>query len=158
MARRPFSLIALALVSVVIWASTTGASPRIKFPGSKCHTFRIALKDKRGCGYTIDKPRQFLSHKAIERRNRFGIAIDSTDLPVSYQYLRQIGTEGLRIIGTSKWNNTVLVNCTDTMRLYNRQATAVPVAQGYREAQQVRHCHRLHRPARELPIPQADRH
>ena len=114
MAQRPFLLLALALVSAVVWASTTGASPRIKFPGSKSHTFRIALKDKRGCGYSIDKPKQFLSHKAIERRNKFGIAIDSTDLPVSYKYLRLIGSEGVRIIGNSKWNNTVLVNCTDS--------------------------------------------
>ena len=114
MAQRPFLLLALALVSAVVWASTIGASPRIKFPGSKSHTFRIALKDKRGCGYSIDKPKQFLSHTAIERRNNFRIAIDSTDLPVSYKYLRLIGSEGVRIIGKSKWNNTVLVNCTDS--------------------------------------------
>ena len=42
------------------------------------------------------------------------------------------------------------------MRLLHRQAEAVPIAQGHREAQQIRNCHRLHRLARKLQIPQAD--
>ena len=114
MSQRPFLLIAFAMMSAVVLAAIHGSSPRVKYPGDKNYTFRVQLKDKRGCGFSIDKPKQFLSHKSIDRRHRFGIAIDSTDLPVSYQYLKEIRSEQLRIIGMSKWNNTVLVNCYDT--------------------------------------------
>ena len=97
---------------------TTGSSPRIKFPGEKCYTYRIELLDKCGSGYSLDKPKQFLSPKAIERRRRLGLKVDSTDLPVSYVYMRQIASDVVRIIGTSKWNNTVLINCTDTTQMH----------------------------------------
>ena len=114
MIRRLVLLITLVCMAAGALPSTTGLSPRIKFPGGKCFSYRIQLRDKRGCGYSLDKPRQFLSHKAIERRRRFGFEVDSTDLPVSYQYIRQIASYGLHVIGTSKWNNTVIVNCSDT--------------------------------------------
>ena len=107
-------LLLIACMAVIARPSTTGSSPRIKFPGEKCYTYRIELRDKRGSGYSLDKPKQFLSPKAIERRRRLGLKVDSTDLPVSYVYMRHIASDVVRIIGTSKWNNTVLINCTDT--------------------------------------------
>ena len=107
-------LLLIACMAVIARPSTTGSSPRIKFPGEKCYTYRIELLDKCGSGYSLDKPKQFLSPKAIERRRRLGLKVDSTDLPVSYVYMRQIASDVVRIIGTSKWNNTVLINCTDT--------------------------------------------
>ena len=44
------------------------------------------------------------------------MGIDSTDLPVSRNYIRTIlqKTDEIAFVGTSKWNNTVLVNCLDT--------------------------------------------
>ena len=45
--------------------------------------YRVYLKDKNYNKYSIDKPQEFLSARAIERRKRQHIAIDSTDLPVS---------------------------------------------------------------------------
>lgn len=111
-------LLLLICLAAVARPSTTGSSPRIKFPGSKCYGYRIQLRDKRGCGFSLDKPRQFLSNKAIERRRRLGIELDSTDLPVSHQYIRQITSDAMRVIGTSKWNNTVIINCCDTSIIY----------------------------------------
>ena len=118
MKRLVFFSFALLCICLAVQAHTQGSSPRIKFPGKKCYSFRIYLKDKRGGTCSIDRPRHFLSPKAIERRQRFNIQIDSTDLPVSRQYIRQImdaAEEGqMKLIGTSKWNNTILVNCPDT--------------------------------------------
>ena len=111
----------LAIFSVIMLAAGCLAAvqhhaPRVKYPGKKCYTYRITLKDKRGGAYAIDKPRQFLSAKAIERRKRQNLKIDSTDLPVSRSYIRNImaTTDEMTLVGTSKWNNTVLINCIDT--------------------------------------------
>ena len=114
--KRIIAIYCLVLVAALAMAATHGTSPRVKYPGKKSYTFRITLADKKGCGYTVEKPRQFLSAKAIERRKRQNLGIDSTDLPVSRNYIRTIlqKTDEIAFVGTSKWNNTVLVNCLDT--------------------------------------------
>ena len=114
--KRIVTIYCIFLVAVCLMASTQGKSPRVKYPWKNSHTFRITLADKKGCGYSIEKPRQFLSAKAIERRKRQNIAIDSTDLPVTRRYVMSIlaKAEESALVGTSKWNNTVVVNLTDT--------------------------------------------
>jgi|GEM_PF-1904811 serine protease AprX len=47
----------------------------------------IRFTDKSNNPYTIDKPSPYVSAKAIERRNRQKIPIDSSNLPVSPAYL-----------------------------------------------------------------------
>lgn len=44
------------------------------------YKFRLKLKDKGKTSYSIEKPEEFLSPRAIERRMKQKIAIDSTDL------------------------------------------------------------------------------
>ena len=126
-----FRLITCLLVAVICQIpSNVSASTRKKYPGGKCYIWRYALKDKQGSSYSLEHPGRWLSHKAVERRKRQGIAIDSTDLPVSAKYLRQIENSlSLRqqgekrskaewvIVGTSRWNNTVLVRSNDTTLL-----------------------------------------
>lgn len=98
-----------------------------KYPGGKYFIYRYTLKDKQGSPYSIDHPGRWLTHKSVERRKRQGLAVDSTDLPVSSKYLRQIEKVSAEtakhnkkrssewiIIGTSRWNNTVLVRSNDT--------------------------------------------
>lgn len=82
---------------------------RKKFPGGKQYVFRIELTDKHGTPYSISKPEEFLSQKAIERRKKQHCKIDITDLPISPQYLATIEKECGKIVSKSKWNNTVLV-------------------------------------------------
>jgi len=108
-----------------------GNSPRmIKYPGGKFYIYRYTLKDKQGSAYSIEHPGRWLSHRSIERRRRQGLSIDSTDLPVSQKYLRMMekaiaetnkgrkrGSTENTIIGTSRWNNTVLVRANDTIIL-----------------------------------------
>lgn len=110
--------------------ANAGSSTRKKYPGGKCYIWRYTLKDKQGSSYSLDHPGRWLSHKAIERRRRQGLSLDSTDLPVSTRYLRQMeislnqrdaGEKRSKsewvIVGTSRWNNTVLVRSNDTTLL-----------------------------------------
>ena len=126
-----FRLITCLLVAVICQIpSNVSASTRKKYPGGKCYIWRYTLKDKQGSPHSLEHPGRWLSHKAVERRKRQGIALDSTDLPVSAKYLRQIENslsqrqQGERrskaewvIVGTSRWNNTALVRSNDTTLL-----------------------------------------
>lgn len=78
----------------------------------------IRLSDKKGTGYSLSQPTGFLSPKAINRRTRYNINIDSTDLPVSAAYLDSIRKSGpVTIISTSRWLNQVLIQTTDAAAL-----------------------------------------
>lgn len=79
----------------------------------KPYKYRIELTDKAHSSYSIEKPEAYLSSRAIERRVKRGIAIDSTDLPVSDTYVKQLTGEGGRLVAVSKWNNTVLMEVPD---------------------------------------------
>ena len=73
------------------------------------YMMRLSLLDKQGTRYSLQNPEAFLSRRALERRVRQHLALDSTDLPVSQLYLDRIGARGARIVSKSKWNNSVLV-------------------------------------------------
>ena len=122
-----YGLIACFVLSWVMVPAIADTSQKAKYPGGKYYIWRYTLKDKQGSPYAIAHPSRFLSHKSIERRKRQGLELDSTDLPVSSRYLRLIektSAETIRemkkrsaewtIIGTSRWNNTVLVRANDT--------------------------------------------
>lgn len=70
---------------------------------------RVMLTDKRGTTYSLDAPEQYLSWRSLERRRRQGIAVDSTDLPISPIYIDSLRGRGMDIVCMSKWNNCVLV-------------------------------------------------
>ena len=80
----------------------------------KVYMYRVALSDKSGTPYTLDHPQAFLSEKAIERRARQHLAVDSTDLPISPKYLKLLAECGGEVVSRSKWNNTAVIRTTDT--------------------------------------------
>lgn len=73
------------------------------------YRYRVQLKDKALTTFRLDRPEEFLSSRSVERRMRQGLEVDSTDLPVCAAYLRRLEEQGGRIVSSSKWNNTVLV-------------------------------------------------
>lgn len=78
------------------------------------YKYRVYFKDKKQSDYSLKRPEEFLSQKSIERRRRQGLKLNATDLPVSKAYLRGVGQTGVRVLLVSKWNNTAVVECTDT--------------------------------------------
>ncbi len=75
--------------------------------------YRISLRDKASTEYSLEHPEAFLSGKAISRRTRQRLAVDSTDLPVCGSYIRQIRDMGAHIVVAGKWDNFVTVSCND---------------------------------------------
>ena len=76
--------------------------------------YRVTLRDKAQTEYSLQRPEEFLSAKALERRARQGISVDSTDLPVCRTYIDKVKELGARIVVTGKWENFITVSCNDT--------------------------------------------
>ncbi|HEX5170567.1 MAG TPA: S8 family peptidase [Cyclobacteriaceae bacterium] len=76
--------------------------------------YMVFFKDKTGTPYTISAPEQFLSARAIERRNRQGIAVNERDMPVVPGYVQAIKDLGVEVMYPTRWMNGVLVQCPST--------------------------------------------
>jgi len=108
--RRLLFLFALWLCAVAVCdGATWPPMKKRKNAEPKSYIYRFELKDKDGTTGRLEQPQKFLSRKSLERRRRQGLPLDSTDLPVSKRYLKLLKAGGARIVGMSKWNNTVLV-------------------------------------------------
>jgi len=84
----------------------------------------ITFKDKLGTPYQLNKPEEFLSKRALDRRIRQAIPLDQTDLPVSPVYTDTLVGHGLKLIHTSKWLNGATVATADTALI--RQIAKLP--------------------------------
>jgi hypothetical protein len=80
--------------------------------------YLISFKDKAGTSFSLSNPTQFLSQRAIERRTRYNIAIDSTDIPVNANYIESVRQSGnITILNVSRWLNQISIFTTDAAAL-----------------------------------------
>ena len=98
-------LVAMACAGMAggVWADV----PRYKY--------RVRFTDKSLTAFSIERPEAYLSARALARRERQGIAVDSADLPVCTAYIQAVVREGAVPVCTSKWNNTLLVASDDSL-------------------------------------------
>jgi hypothetical protein len=76
--------------------------------------FIIKFKNKEATSFTLADPSAYLSSRAIDRRTRYNISIDSSDLPVPSSYITQIkNIPGVTVLNVSKWLNALSVDTTD---------------------------------------------
>jgi serine protease AprX len=74
----------------------------------------IYLKDKGNNTFSISNPSAYLSQRAVDRRTKYNIPIDSLDLPVTASYVTQIrNVPNVTILNVSKWLNAVSVRITN---------------------------------------------
>jgi len=77
----------------------------------------IRFADKKGTPYSLLRPEEFLSVRAIERRKLFGVGIDSTDLPVNPLYINEVIATGVQFHSSSKWLNGITILSSDSFPL-----------------------------------------
>lgn len=78
----------------------------------------VQFKNKGSNPYSLTNPLAYLSQRAIDRRTKYSIPLDSTDLPVTPQYIDSIRLAGaVLILNTSKWLNSVSIKTTDAAAL-----------------------------------------
>ena len=80
-------------------------------------TYLVTFKDKNNTEYSIDKPEEFLSERAINRRQKYNIPITEQDIPVNKNYIKQVKDLGFEIYAVSKWFNHVVVYTEDSILL-----------------------------------------
>lgn len=74
----------------------------------------VRFKNKGGTPHTIATPSTYLSQRAIDRRVKYNIAIDSTDLPVTPSYISQVSAvSNVTLLNVSKWLNAVTIQTSD---------------------------------------------
>lgn len=71
----------------------------------------VYLKDKANSSFSVSAPEKFLSKRSIDRRKSQNIALNELDIPVNSSYLGQIISAGAKVLGTSKWLNATLIEC-----------------------------------------------
>lgn len=78
------------------------------------NTYVIKFKDKNNSKYSIEKPKEFLSEAAVERRKKNNIAITEQDIPVNEEYINELKNLGFEIYAVSKWFNLAVVYSEDS--------------------------------------------
>lgn len=72
--------------------------------------YAVYFKYKPQTTFSLSKPQEFLTQKAIDRRTREGILADSLDLPISKKYVDAVRVKADYLLYDSKWlNASVLV-------------------------------------------------
>jgi len=74
----------------------------------------VQLKHKGATTYSLANPSPYLSQRAIDRRARYNVSVDSTDLPVPSSYISQIQSNpNVTVLNVSRWLNAVAIQTTD---------------------------------------------
>jgi hypothetical protein len=107
---------------VLLGIIPAGINAQIPFEQTAPSKYRIVFTNKQNSPFTADAPEQFLSQRAIERRQKQDIPFKNNDLPVSPVYIDSIRNTGAKILTISKWFNSLTVEVQDTTVL-NRIAS-----------------------------------
>lgn len=79
------------------------------------YRFRVYLKDKGMSDFSVDKPGDYLSEKAIARRLKRNIAVTESDLPIAPNYIDSLTVAGATPVVQSRWLATVVMESTDSL-------------------------------------------
>lgn len=78
----------------------------------------VEFSDKNDIPYSLDKPHEFLTERAIERRQKSGVPIDFYDLPVNYEYVKTLADHvSGEVYYTSRWFNGAMIRVTGDFRV-----------------------------------------
>lgn len=100
---RPFVLLFIVLLSAPAAAQDTETTGM----------YFIGFTDKTGTAYRVEQPGEFLSARALERRQKVGTPVTELDLPIAEDYERRVADLGAVIWLRSRWMNGVVVAAND---------------------------------------------
>ncbi len=93
----------LLLLSTILTSGYSQFSKRVVF-----------FTDKNETPFSLANPTAYLSARAVERRTKYNISVDSTDLPLITRYVDSIVKAGtVTLLGRSRWLNAVIIQTTD---------------------------------------------
>ncbi|MEI9947232.1 MAG: S8 family peptidase [Chitinophagaceae bacterium] len=81
---------------------------------SQSTRYIVRFKHKGATSFTLSNPAPYLSQRAIDRRTRYNITIDSADLPVPSSFITAIkNIPNVTVLNISRWLNAVTILTTD---------------------------------------------
>ncbi|GAA4323765.1 S8 family peptidase [Flaviaesturariibacter amylovorans] len=97
--------------------------------GAEAQTrYLVKFRNKGFNTHSLANPATYLSQRSIDRRTRYAIAYDSTDLPVTPRYLDSLrSVPNVTILNASKWLNQVSIRTTDAAAI--ARINAMPFVQ-----------------------------
>ncbi|WP_207632563.1 S8 family serine peptidase [Foetidibacter luteolus] len=110
----------LILTVILVWCVTVTFSQYDKWI--------VRFTDKHNSSFDVSSPSAYLSEKAIARRGKHNIPIDSSDLPVNTAYVTGLAAiANVKVLSTSRWLNQALIECSDEASL--QQIKQLPFVQ-----------------------------
>lgn len=76
--------------------------------------YRVQFTDKNNSPYSFSNPQEFLTQRAIDRRENMNIAINESDIPIVQAYIDSLTVAGATVLNRSRWFNTATILLTDT--------------------------------------------
>ena len=88
------------------------------------YKFAVEFTDKDHTPYSIDHPEAFLSQRAIDRRIKYYIDYNESDLPIDPAYISNVlsATNDAQLIIQVKWINTIIISLEDPDHIANINA------------------------------------
>lgn len=77
----------------------------------------LEFTDKQNTPFSLNKPEEFLSQRAIDRRIQQKILVTEQDIPVNKAYTDSLLEFNLEVVLVSKWMNGAMIRCADTNTL-----------------------------------------
>jgi serine protease AprX len=74
----------------------------------------VRFRNKGATSFTLANPSAYLSQRAIDRRTRYNIPVDSSDIPVPSSYIIQVqNIPNVTLLNVSRWLNAVDIQTSD---------------------------------------------
>lgn len=84
------------------------------------YKYWVKLKDKETSKYSIEKPLEYLTQRAIDRREKQNIAVTEQDFPVNEAYAKKIQEDfNATVISRSRWFNALIVEVYEEKTMEN---------------------------------------
>ncbi|MEJ8820387.1 S8 family serine peptidase [Lacibacter sp. H407] len=78
----------------------------------------IFFTDKNETSFSLSQPSSYLSARAVARRLKYSIAVDSSDLPIIPRYIDSVIASGnVTLIGRLRWMNAIIIQTSDATAL-----------------------------------------
>lgn len=107
----------MRLISILILTQLCAAAAAQAGDTAAYYKFWIQFSDKKNNPFSADRPHEFLSQRALDRRSRQNIPLDESDIPVTPAYVDSIINTGARLLIRSKWLNGVAIETKDPLVL-----------------------------------------
>ena len=109
---------------------------RVTFSQTYPNRYWIQFTDKNNNPYSLDRPEEFLSERAIQRRLKQNISLSFNDLPITPVYIDSLIALGVSVYNMSKWFNAVTTDTISTElleRIYDLSFVVKPSNQEFQQ-------------------------